>query len=129
MKHVRLFTPGPTAVPQEVLETQARPLVHHRTEIFRKTHQDVIENLRYVMATANPVVVLTSSGTGAMEALSFAVSTTRRTTRPIISSRMPTRFAWRCRILQTVKVTLLAKRAPVVGLSVSSVPSVAGSIA
>lgn len=69
MKNVRLFTPGPTAVPQEVLEALARPLVHHRTEAFRRSYLEVIENLQYVMATTNPVVVLASSGTGAMEAV------------------------------------------------------------
>lgn len=69
MKRARLFTPGPTAVPPEVLETQARPLVHHRTDEFKKAHLDVLDGLRYVMRTRNPVVVLASSGSGAMEAV------------------------------------------------------------
>jgi len=68
MKQARLFTPGPTAVPAEVLETQARPLVHHRTEAFRDALTGVMRDLKYVMRTENPVVVLTASGTGAMEA-------------------------------------------------------------
>jgi aspartate aminotransferase-like enzyme len=68
MKKAKLFTPGPTAVPPEVLETMGRPLMHHRTEPFRAAHREVIENLRYIMRTQNPVAVLTSSGTGAMEA-------------------------------------------------------------
>jgi aspartate aminotransferase-like enzyme len=68
MSKARLFTPGPTAVPPEVLETQARPLIHHRTGPFRDAHREIIDNLQYIMRTKNPVVVLTSSGTGAMEA-------------------------------------------------------------
>jgi aspartate aminotransferase-like enzyme len=68
MSKARLFTPGPTAVPPEVLEVQARPLIHHRTEPFRDAHREILHNLRYVMRTENPVVVLSSSGTGAMEA-------------------------------------------------------------
>jgi len=68
MKQARLFTPGPTAVPPEVLETQSRPLLHHRTPEFKKAHLDVIEGLRYIMQTGNPVAVLTASGSGAMEA-------------------------------------------------------------
>jgi len=67
MKPAKLFTPGPTAVPPEVLETQARPLIHHRTDPFREAHREIIENLQYIMRTQNPVVVLSSSGTGAME--------------------------------------------------------------
>jgi len=69
MKRARLFTPGPTAVPPEVLETQARPLVHHRTDEFKKAHLDVLAGLQYVMRTQNPVAVLASSGSGAMEAV------------------------------------------------------------
>ena len=68
MKQAKLFTPGPTAVPPEVLETMGRPLIHHRTDQFRAAHREVMDNLRYIMQTQNPVVVLSSSGTGAMEA-------------------------------------------------------------
>ena len=68
MKRAKLFTPGPTEVPPEVLETQARPLVHHRSDAFRKAHLEVIEGLRYILRTEGPVVLLASSGTGAMEA-------------------------------------------------------------
>ena len=69
MTRARLFTPGPTAVPEEVLETLARPLIHHRTQTFRDALAGVMEDLRYIMRTAHPVVVLTASGTGAMEAV------------------------------------------------------------
>jgi aspartate aminotransferase-like enzyme len=68
MKQAKLFTPGPTAVPAEVLETMGRPLIHHRTGQFRDAHREVLDNLRYIMQTKNPVVVLSSSGSGAMEA-------------------------------------------------------------
>lgn len=68
MRSPKLFTPGPTAVPAEVLETQARPLIHHRTEEFRRALTDSMKGLQYVIETRNPVVVLTASGSGAMEA-------------------------------------------------------------
>lgn len=68
MRSPKLFTPGPTAVPAEVLETQARPLIHHRTEEFRKSLAASMQGLQYVLNTKNPVVVLTASGSGAMEA-------------------------------------------------------------
>jgi aspartate aminotransferase-like enzyme len=67
MSNAKLFTPGPTAVPPEVLEAQARPLIHHRTEPFRDTYREVMDDLAYIIRTHNPVVVLASSGTGAME--------------------------------------------------------------
>ncbi len=68
MRSPKLFTPGPTAVPAEVLETQARPLIHHRTEEFRRALTESMRGLQYVIETRNPVVVLTASGSGAMEA-------------------------------------------------------------
>jgi aspartate aminotransferase-like enzyme len=46
----------------------AQPLFHHRTEKFRNVLKNVTEGLQYVMQTCNPVIVLTASGTGAMEA-------------------------------------------------------------
>lgn len=68
MKSKRLFTPGPVEVPQRVLETQARPLIHHRTPEFRAILEEALDHLKYVYKTKNPVLILTSSGSGAMEA-------------------------------------------------------------
>lgn len=68
MEPKKLFTPGPTQVPWQVLETMARPLIHHRTEEFRAIFRQAIENLQYVYQTKNPVLILTASGSGAMEA-------------------------------------------------------------
>lgn len=64
----RLFTPGPTPL---LMKAQARALtrtLHHRTEAFRQLVRETLENLRYVFNTKNDVLILTSSGTGAMEA-------------------------------------------------------------
>ena len=68
MRTPKLFTPGPTAVPAEILETQARPLIHHRTQEFKDAHLASIQGLQYILRTENPVVILTASGSGAMEA-------------------------------------------------------------
>ncbi len=68
MRSPKLFTPGPTAVPADVLETQARPLIHHRTDEFRHALSESMRGLQYILETQNPVVVLTASGSGAMEA-------------------------------------------------------------
>ena len=32
----RLFTPGPTDVPPEVLNEMAKPIFHHRTDRFKE---------------------------------------------------------------------------------------------
>lgn len=64
----RLLTPGPTPVPEETLLELARPVFYHRSPEFLAILNEVQEDLRYVYQTRNPVVTLTSSGTGGMEA-------------------------------------------------------------
>lgn len=65
---MRLFTPGPTAVPEETLLELAKPVTHHRTAEAKEILADVAEDLKYVFQTSQPVYTLTSSGTGGMEA-------------------------------------------------------------
>jgi aspartate aminotransferase-like enzyme len=68
MPKKRLMTPGPTQVPEAALLAMARQVTHHRTADFRSLFAEVQSGLQYVFQTANDVVVMTSSGTGAMEA-------------------------------------------------------------
>ena len=64
----RLMTPGPTQVPEAALLAMARQLPHHRTPEFRAVLAEVFAGLKEVFATQNDVLMLASSGTGAMEA-------------------------------------------------------------
>ncbi|MGI6225829.1 MAG: pyridoxal-phosphate-dependent aminotransferase family protein [Peptococcales bacterium] len=63
-----LLIPGPTMVPPRVLRAMAVPPMGHRSKQFSKVVHDVSENLKKVFQTNNDVYILTSSGTGAMEA-------------------------------------------------------------
>ncbi len=62
-----LLAPGPTPVPPEVLAAIALPVIHHRTPQFAAVLAEVQEGLRELFGTAGDVLVLTASGTGAME--------------------------------------------------------------
>ena len=64
----RMFTPGPTDVPAEVLNEMALPIFHHRTEQFRKMFGSVNASLKKLLFTNNDVLTLAGSGTAAMEA-------------------------------------------------------------
>src|ERR1700751_2372681 len=64
----RLLTPGPTPVPEETLLELAKPVFFHRTPEFRQILADVLADLQYVFQTKNPIIPLTSSGTGGLEA-------------------------------------------------------------
>jgi aspartate aminotransferase-like enzyme len=68
MPKYRLFTPGPVAVPERVREAMARTLIHHRAPAFLPVLKEVRANLKRVFQTERDVLLLASSGTGAMEA-------------------------------------------------------------
>ena len=68
MRKNYLLTPGPTPLPPEVCQAQARPIIHHRTPQFQAVLKEVTEGLKYVFQTKDDVFIFTSSGTGAMEA-------------------------------------------------------------
>ncbi len=67
MQKQYLFTPGPTPLPPQVQEALGRPIIHHRTAQYRALFKRVLQALQTVFQTKQSVVVLTSSGTGAME--------------------------------------------------------------
>jgi aspartate aminotransferase-like enzyme len=68
MKKPRLMTPGPAMVPEDVLLELARPVIHHRSAEAKQVIIEVTEGLKEVFQTKNDVLILTASGTGAMEA-------------------------------------------------------------
>jgi serine---pyruvate transaminase len=68
MKKYRLMSPGPTPVPEKVLLSMADTIIHHRTPQFQAVLKDVNAKLKKVFQTENPVLIMASSGTGAMEA-------------------------------------------------------------
>lgn len=68
MRKPRLMTPGPAMVPEDVLLELARPVIHHRSDEAKQVIVEVAEGLKEVFKTQNDVMILTSSGTGAMEA-------------------------------------------------------------
>ena len=64
----RLLTPGPTPLYPKALYAMLGSDLHHRTQDFRDIYRSVLADLKEVMGTVNDVLILCSSGTGAMEA-------------------------------------------------------------
>lgn len=63
-----MLTPGPTPLPPQVLAAMSAPLIHHRTEEFGRMFAGVIEDMKWVYRTKSEVLMMTCSGSGAMEA-------------------------------------------------------------
>jgi aspartate aminotransferase-like enzyme len=64
----KLFTPGPTEIPPEVMSELSRPMIHHRTAEFESVFGETREQLKAIYQTQQEIIVLASSGTGGMEA-------------------------------------------------------------
>ncbi|NPV10902.1 MAG: alanine--glyoxylate aminotransferase family protein [Ignavibacteria bacterium] len=64
----RLFTPGPTPVPEKIMLKMSEPIIHHRNPEFKEIFAELNSNIKYLFQTKQNVYTLTSSGTGAMEA-------------------------------------------------------------
>ena len=62
-----LFTPGPTPVPESVRKAMAEETIHHRTPEFEAIFERA-RKLLFNLFKTDEVVMLASSGTGAMEA-------------------------------------------------------------
>lgn len=63
-----LMIPGPTPVPEQALLALSKHPIGHRSGDFSKIMAEVTENLKWLHQTQNDVLILTVSGTGAMEA-------------------------------------------------------------
>ena len=68
IRKTRLFTPGPTPLLPAAQFAMAAADIHHRTPEFRALFQRVLAQLKVFVGTQNDVLLLSSSGTGAMEA-------------------------------------------------------------
>ena len=68
IRKTRLFTPGPTPLLPAAQFAMAAADIHHRTPEFRALYTRVLAKLKDFVGTKNDVIILSSSGTGAMEA-------------------------------------------------------------
>ena len=68
IRKTRLFTPGPTPLLPAAQFAMAAADIHHRTPEFRAMFLKVLAQLKVFVGTKNDVLLLSCSGTGAMEA-------------------------------------------------------------
>ncbi len=73
LNKTRLLTPGPTPLPDEVRQSLAHDMIHHRKAAFHEIMFACQEKLRVLFGTVQPVLPLSSSGTGAMTAAVYSL--------------------------------------------------------
>lgn len=75
LNKIRLLTPGPTPLPERVRLALAKDMIHHRKSEFKAVMGRVQEKLRVLFGTADVVLPLSCSGTGAMTAAVYSLFT------------------------------------------------------
>ena len=68
LNKLRLLTPGPTPLPEEVRLALALDMIHHRKPDFVRVMERIQPGLQYLFGTTQQVMPLSCSGTGAMHA-------------------------------------------------------------
>ena len=63
-----LRTPGPTPIPQAVRDAQGQQMVDHRGTEFAELLRETTSGLAELIGTSGEVLLLTGSGSGALEA-------------------------------------------------------------
>jgi alanine-glyoxylate transaminase / serine-glyoxylate transaminase / serine-pyruvate transaminase len=63
-----LHIPGPSPLPDRILRAMDTPIIDHRGPEFQKLAKGVLEGIKTIFKTANPVIIYTATGTGAWEA-------------------------------------------------------------
>ena len=63
-----LRTPGPTPIPDDIVDEMSLPMINHRGPEFKELIEATTVGLKQVFMTTNDLYILTSSGTGALEA-------------------------------------------------------------
>jgi len=66
MEELRI--PGPTPLPNEILQAMSKQMINHRGPEFGQILNRVTANLKQLFQTKGDVFLLTSSGTGGLEA-------------------------------------------------------------
>src|SRR3954454_11611896 len=62
-----VMLPGPTNVPNRVMNAMLAPIINHRSDDFRTLYKSIIEKTQKLFQTESDIVLLSSSGTGAVE--------------------------------------------------------------
>lgn len=70
---LRLLTPGPTPLPEEVRLALAKDMIHHRKQDFREIMARVQKGLQTLFGTQEMVLPLSASGSGAMTAAVYSL--------------------------------------------------------
>lgn len=88
-----LLAPGPVQLHPEVQKILSLPMIHHRTPEFDSILKTVLSDLKTLFVTKENVFILSSTGSGGMEALLINVIRPKAKVLAIISGKFGERWA------------------------------------
>lgn len=93
MSNSILLAPGPVQLHPEVQRILSLPMIHHRTPEFDAILKSTLQNLKMIFQTAQPVFLLSSTGSGGMECLLVNVLNPQDKVLAIIHGKFGERWA------------------------------------
>jgi aspartate aminotransferase-like enzyme len=108
MKKYQLMAPGPTPVPSEVLLAMAQPIIHHRTPEYEALFVEVRAGLKRLFQTAQDVIPLACSGSGALEAAVVNTLSAGDTAVVVVAGKFGERWVEICRAYGVEVIELTA---------------------
>jgi serine---pyruvate transaminase len=106
MRKTRIFTPGPTPLMPEAQLAMAKPIIHHRTQEFKELFLETRRLLQQIFKTENEMLILTASGTGAMEAAICNLFSPDDQTMAVVAGKFGERWVEICQAFHIPCVSL-----------------------
>ncbi|WP_226582267.1 pyridoxal-phosphate-dependent aminotransferase family protein [Halobacillus litoralis] len=91
-----LHTPGPTPIPPSVERSMNQPMIGHRGEKCKELMNDIAPRLKPVFGTSGDVLVVTGSGTSALESAVVNVTQPGDDVLVVVAGAFGDRFAQIC---------------------------------
>ena len=113
-RNLNLFAPGPVNLSQAAWEGLTTPTIHHRSKAFEDFYGSFILSLREAFMTSGEVAVLTTSGTGGMEAaVASLIGPSQKVVIPVFG-KFSERWVEICKVygIETVVVEFEPGRSP-----------------
>jgi aspartate aminotransferase-like enzyme len=92
-KTYRLMAPGPVPLHPEVQKALSLPMIHHRTPLFDEILRSVLEDLKKVFCTSQPVYLISGTGSAGMEACLINVLSPGDPVLCVVSGKFGERWA------------------------------------
>ncbi|ELK46471.1 alanine--glyoxylate aminotransferase family protein [Halobacillus sp. ACCC02827] len=97
-----LHTPGPTPTPPSVERSMSQPMIGHRGEKCKELMKEIAPRLKPVFGTSGDVLVMTGSGTSALEAAVVNTTKPGEEVIVVVAGAFGDRFAQICRTYELI---------------------------